>query len=198
MENTKKDSKYSLTIPFIKELATYFMDFLETDFHKRRSPKRKIILRTNDNLLSGINVKKYPSFYSKVLTSISQESLDTEKISTINKGVYKCDVPKNLTDVIQLQLKRFTKKNFDEFNEKAKLNAEEMSVLHKENVNLAITKHTEYCLNLAKENFVSVFVNTAREPLLDSGAVDENDIYAIEEDILAVIQNLIDEKISKN
>lgn len=198
MEKAEKNSKYSLTIPFIKELATYFMDFLETDFHKRRSPKRKIILRTNDNLLSGINVKKYPSFYSKILTSISRESLDTEKISTINKGVYKCDVPKNLTDVIQLQLKRFTKKNFDEFNEKAKLNAEEMSVLHKENVNSAISKHTEFCLNLAKDNFVSVFVNTAREPLLDSGAVDENDIYAIEEDILAVIQNLIDEKISKN
>lgn len=198
MEKAEKNSKYSLTIPFIKELATYFMDFLETDFHKRRSPKRKIILRTNDNLLSGINVKKYPSFYSKILTSISRESLDTEKISTINKGVYKCDVPKNLTDVIQLQLKRFTKKSFDEFNEKAKLNAEEMSVLHKENVNSAISKHTEFCLNLAKDNFVSVFVNTAREPLLDSGAVDENDIYAIEEDILAVIQNLIDEKISKN
>lgn len=95
----------------------------------------------------------------------------------INKGVYKCDVPKNLTDVVQLQLNRFAKKSFDEFNEKAKLNAEEMSILHKENINSAISKHTEFCLNLAKDNFVSVFVNTAREPLLDSGAVDENDIY---------------------
>jgi hypothetical protein len=25
---------------FIKEVAKYFMDFLETDFHKQRSPKR--------------------------------------------------------------------------------------------------------------------------------------------------------------
>ncbi len=198
MEKTEENSKYTLTMPFIKELATYFMDFLETDFHKRRSPKRKIILRTNDNLLSGVSIKKYPTFYSKVLSAVSEKTLNNEKIATVYKGVYKCDVPKNLTDVIQLQLKRFTDKSFDDFNDSARLNAEEMAVLYKENINSAITKHTEFCLDNVKNEFISVFVNTIREPLLESGTADENDIYAIEEDILGIVENLIDEKISRN
>ena len=29
-------------IPFVTEVARYFMDFLETDFHKVRNPKRHI------------------------------------------------------------------------------------------------------------------------------------------------------------
>jgi len=34
-------------LAFIKEVAKYFMDFLETDFHKRRNPKRSIQLRNS-------------------------------------------------------------------------------------------------------------------------------------------------------
>ena len=46
---------------FIKEVAKYFMDFLETDFHKHKFPRRSIKLRNNDNLLIGLNLQKYPS-----------------------------------------------------------------------------------------------------------------------------------------
>ena len=46
-------------IKFIKEVAKYFMDFLETDFHKRSAPKRSISFRNDKNYLVGINLKKY-------------------------------------------------------------------------------------------------------------------------------------------
>jgi len=38
-EKTKIEDKNGLA--FIKEVAKYFMDFLETDFHKRKNPKKK-------------------------------------------------------------------------------------------------------------------------------------------------------------
>jgi len=57
-ENNNK----STTLLFIREVAKYFMDFLETDFHKRRLPKRNIQLHSKDNLLVGLNLNKYPSF----------------------------------------------------------------------------------------------------------------------------------------
>ena len=47
---------------FIKEVGSYFMDFLETDFHKRKLPKRSIKLHNDKGLLTGINLSKYPSF----------------------------------------------------------------------------------------------------------------------------------------
>jgi hypothetical protein len=51
---------------FIKEVAKYFMDFLETDFHKQRAPKRAIRFRDSNDLLVGINLKKYSSFIPKI------------------------------------------------------------------------------------------------------------------------------------
>jgi hypothetical protein len=49
-------------LSFIKEVAKYFMDFLETDFHKRRIPKRSIQFRSKNNLLVGLNLNKYRIF----------------------------------------------------------------------------------------------------------------------------------------
>lgn len=59
-ENIKIEDKNGLA--FIKEVAKYFMNFLETDFHKRKNPKRSIQFRSSNNLLVGLNLNKYPSF----------------------------------------------------------------------------------------------------------------------------------------
>ena len=48
-------------LSFFKEVAKYFMDFLETDFHKRKFPRRAIMSRDSDNLLVGLNLQKYPA-----------------------------------------------------------------------------------------------------------------------------------------
>jgi len=56
-------------LTFIKELAKYYMDFLETDFHKRRNPKRSIKSRNENNLLIGINLNKYPTFKLRVMVT---------------------------------------------------------------------------------------------------------------------------------
>ena len=57
---------------YLKEVAKYFMDFLETDFHKRKNPRRTIKQRNEDNLLVGIRLDKYPSFNDAIWKSISR------------------------------------------------------------------------------------------------------------------------------
>ena len=59
MPNVKQDES---SLIFMKDVVTYFMDFLESDFHKHRLPRRNTKLRSNENLLVGINLQKYPSF----------------------------------------------------------------------------------------------------------------------------------------
>jgi hypothetical protein len=46
-------------LTYLKEVAKYFMDFLETDFHKRKNPRRTVKQRNEDNLLIGIRLDKY-------------------------------------------------------------------------------------------------------------------------------------------
>jgi len=66
MEKNTSDTKNS-SFAFIKSVAKYFMDFLETDFHKRRNPKRSVKSKNSDNLLVGLNLNKYPSFNPTIM-----------------------------------------------------------------------------------------------------------------------------------
>jgi hypothetical protein len=59
-ELKKSEEKKSETAPFIKEVANYFMNFLDTDFKKRRIPKRNTIQKTQKGLRVGIDLEKYP------------------------------------------------------------------------------------------------------------------------------------------
>jgi hypothetical protein len=66
-------------LEFVKDLATYYMDFLETDFHRRRNPKRNIRLRNADNLLIGLNLARYQKFvqdaWKVILSGFSKDTL---------------------------------------------------------------------------------------------------------------------------
>jgi hypothetical protein len=47
------------SLDFLKQLATYFSEFLETGFHVSRGPSRKLASR-RDGLLSSIPLDRYP------------------------------------------------------------------------------------------------------------------------------------------
>ena len=97
---------------FIKEVAKYFMDFLETDFHKRKNPKRSVQFRSRINLVIGLNLNKYPSFNNLVWKGINH-TFDKNVINTVQKGVYKTSIPKNLIDLIKLQSEKILKKQIE-------------------------------------------------------------------------------------
>src|SRR3989344_8889021 len=106
-ENIKIEDKNGLK--FIKEVAKYFMDFLETDFHKRKNPKRGVQLRSGNNLLIGLNLNKYPAFASLIWKAINH-SFDKSVLNGIPKGVYRTNIPQNLLDLIELSLNKITNK----------------------------------------------------------------------------------------
>ena len=107
LEKSKKEGeKNNGTLAFVKDIATYFMDFLETDFHRRKSPRRNIQFRNSDNLLVGLNLNKYPSFNSLIWNTINSGFDKENSIKTIEKGVYKTDIPKNLLELIKFQSKK--------------------------------------------------------------------------------------------
>ena len=88
------------TISFVKEVAKYFMNFLETDFKKRRIPKRNSIQKTQKGLRVGIDLKKYPklkkTFFALLNSGFKKESLE------IKKGEYVNNVPKNLFNLMKI------------------------------------------------------------------------------------------------
>ena len=72
---------------YLKEVAKYFMDFLETDFHKRKNPRRTIKLRNDENLMLGIKLEKYPKLNDVIRKSI-RDSFNSKSLKQIAKGNY--------------------------------------------------------------------------------------------------------------
>ena len=73
-------------LEFDKSIVKYFMDFLETDFHKRSVPKRKILYTNSENLVVGCNLKKYSKIEEK-LEKLLNGKIDSVSL-TIKKGEY--------------------------------------------------------------------------------------------------------------
>ena len=81
---------------FVKQVAHYFQNFLETDFRKRRLPKRNIVLSNKDGAKISINLDKYKNFKRTLISQLEkpdkfefkfdiklkQYSANIEKIST--------------------------------------------------------------------------------------------------------------------
>ena len=81
MQNNKSGGVKNNVNVFIAEVARYFRDFLETNFHKRRMPKRSIKYRNDKNLLLGLRLSKYPRISKKFWKIINDNAFKSGIIS---------------------------------------------------------------------------------------------------------------------
>lgn len=183
-------------LAFIKEVAKYFMDFLETDFHKRRNPKRNIQLRSSDNLLIGLNTNKYPSFNNLVWKTINH-GFDKNTLNTIQKGVYRTNIPRNLIDLIKLQLGKITNKQILKILERISEEIKKSSVLYKKEYDQALTTSLEAVAKVIKGDLVLPFIHNLEKPLENLNLGDENSVYLMEEELTAILTSLLENKISE-
>ena len=190
------ENKNRNSLVFIKEVAKYFMDFLETDFHKRKNPKRSIQFRSSNNLLVGLNLNKYPSFYNLVWKTINH-AFDKNAINTIQKGVYKTSIPKNLLDLVKLQIEKITNKQIIKVINLIADEIEKSAVLHKKEYDQALNASLESAARILKEELALPFIGSIEKSLENLSLGDENNIYLMEEELTAVLSSLLENKISE-
>jgi hypothetical protein len=96
---------------FIKEVARYFMDFLETDFHKQKTPKRAVRFRNPDNLLVGVSADKYANQQSAIQDLVTVEMTYLLDGRVIDFYEQNRATAKALRDIIRSK-QRFPKEEF--------------------------------------------------------------------------------------
>src|SRR3989338_1392557 len=184
-------------LAFIKEVAKYFMDFLETDFHKRRNPKRSVQLRNSSNLLIGLNLNKYPSFNTLAWKAITH-GFDRNVLNTIQTGVYKTNIPKNLLGLIGLQLGKIKPKQISEIIDKLAEEIEKSTAPHLKEYDQALTSSLEVTEKVIKAELVLPFISNLEKSLENLNLGDENSIYLMEdEELTAVLVAPLENKISE-
>ena len=190
------ENKDRNSLVFIKEVAKYFMDFLETDFHKRKNPKRSIQFRSSNNLLIGLNLNKYPSFYNLVWKTINH-AFDKNTINTLQKGVYKTSIPKNLLDLVKLQIGKITNKQIIKIVNLIAEEIEKSSVLYNKEYDQALNVSLESAARILKEELALPFIGSIEKSLENLNLGDENNIYLMEEELTAVLSSSLENKISE-
>ena len=171
---------------FVSNVATYFMDFLETNFHKRRIPKRTIKHRNDSGLLLGLNLQKYPSFNSKIWSSI-KKSFGKESELRVKKTKYTTQIPPNLLDLIDKQVGTI---NDEQTQQILVLISERLSQAvnrYENEVDLALAKSLDDTAMLVKECFVDPFLTKIEKPLENQREASIDSIFSIEEGLIELL-----------
>lgn len=181
---------------FFKEVAKYFMDFLETDFHKRKFPRRIIKYRNPDNLLIGVNLQKYETF-NKLVWKLINKNFDKEVLNKIEKGVYKTNLPKNLRDLVKLQVGKITAKQVNTLVKDIADEIEKSGTLYDKEYDVALTTAVEAASAIIHSELVDPFIQSIEQPLQNLHLGDADDIYLIEQELTAVLVSQLESKISE-
>lgn len=192
--SSKETNSHSGALVFIKDIAKYFMDFLESDFHKRKNPKRSIRLRDSDNLLVGINVNKYPSF-AKLVGKETLGAFQGKTIRELTKGIHRSHIPNNLINLVELQVKKISQEQVSTAISAISNEIEKAAATHKTDYDQALTTSLEAGSEIIKRELVLPFVKQLEKPIENQNLGDENTIYLMEEELTAVLIRLIENKI---
>ncbi|MBR2921981.1 MAG: topoisomerase DNA-binding C4 zinc finger domain-containing protein [Alphaproteobacteria bacterium] len=179
-------------IEFIKELAKYFMDFLETDFKKQKWPKRSIKTINSDNLRVGISLYKYPSFSSAVHKAFRKNFVDS---LTLPPNTYKTSVPKKTLSIAK-ELTNFTitKKKMEYVAEVIKQSILKITKQTNGDFGEIIAKITPAISTVIKKEIVVPLISSLDTQIIKLSSNDVETTYALEEELTDVLCDLLKSK----
>jgi len=181
----EKSSAKSI-IPFVTEVARYFMDFLETDFHKVRNPKRQIQFRNSDNLQTCIDLNKYKK-YTSLVWKIIRSGFYDDDLNELKHGVYIYQISTSLLQLIEEQIKLIQPSEIEELIKQ--FDNEIILGLHKNpNDTAAATNFAvDGISRVIREKFIANFITKIRVPIekITDSTVDS--VYQIEESLTDIL-----------
>lgn len=181
---------------FIKEVGSYFMEFLETDFHKRKLPRRSIKLHNEKGLLTGLNLSKYPNFY-KVAYKLVNNCFGDDILSSVQKGVYKADIPKSLLDLIKKQIEKVSDSSIADLIKELDESIQQSALKNKDDYLQAFNSVMTDVDEVFKKRIVLELVRGIEKPLESNKLADENAIFQIEEELTGILKNKVEDIVSE-
>ncbi|MFN5173551.1 MAG: hypothetical protein ACK5GA_01435 [Holosporaceae bacterium] len=173
-------------VPFVTAVAQYFMDFLETDFHKVKNPKRHIQTRNGNNLQISINLNRYKK-YNALVWKVIRNGFEDEALKELKRGMHTTAIPQSLLQLINDQTSLVSQHEIDTIVKLFKNEIELALTKNQNNTPAAITMALDGIARVIREKFLASFVERIREPLEKLKTATVDSIYQIEEELLAVL-----------
>lgn len=178
---------------FITEVAKYFMNFLETDFHKTRLPKRNSISKIVKWYKVWLDLEKYKKlkkdFYTIFYNGLKKDSIN------VKKWTYTSYISDNIFKLISSKVKNLDEELLNITFAEIELNLKEIKKVHIKNYQLYLEKSQDTIQTILTKHFIVPFLDTIEEPLQTLELVDQNWLYQIEwelsDSLYSVFDNII-------
>ncbi|WP_341789576.1 hypothetical protein [Rickettsia endosymbiont of Polydrusus tereticollis] len=193
--SAKQEPEPKGVIPFVTEVARYFMDFLETDFHKVKNPKRHIQHRNSNNLQVCINLNKYKK-YTSLVWKVIRSGFEDGTLNELKRGIHTTAIPQSLLQLVQDQIAAIKS---EEVETVIKLfhNEIELGISKSPNdTTAAVTFALDGIARVIRENFLASFVEKIREPLDKIRTATIDSVYQIEEECTDILIHSLEDAVS--
>jgi hypothetical protein len=181
---------------FIKEVAKYFMDFLETDFHKQRAPKRVVRSKDSNSLLVGVNLRKYSTFCPKIWYLISH-TFPRSLLNEISRGAYRAEIPRGLLELIRVQTERISEEEISKIIRSIAVEIRHAAISFAKEYDRAFSLATDEAARAIQRELVFPLVSNLEKPLRNLDLGDENRVFLTQEELTSVLTELLTNKISE-
>jgi len=186
--NIEEDS----SLKFVKEVAKYFMNFLDTDFKRRRIPKRNTIQNTQKGLKVGFDLKKYPKLKNNLLT-ILNNGFGKEELK-IKKGEYTTNIPDLFSLLIINKIEDISEENIEVVFEETQKTIKENIINYTKEYDKFLEETIEQTKYIFTKNLILPFLGELDKPLENLDMADENSKYQLETDMVDSLFSLFEEK----
>ena len=127
---------------FIKEICSYYMDFLKTGFKKTRFPKRYLRITDEKGYKIGIDLSKYEKFNLSLKKRIHKSKGFEDNIN-VNKGEFGVKLNNTSQDLIQKLVKQISEKDIERIVNLTNKSIKEYSISHRTKPDEAYEKINE-------------------------------------------------------
>ncbi len=193
VSSTPRLTKHGIAA-FVSELATYYMDFLETDFHKRRVPKRSVKFRNSKNLRVGLDLAKYDAFQSSVLKVLKTGMI---RPLSIPRHRYRTVVPQKIKDLIAAHTISISDEMLAEVAASIATKITDLAKPKTTDISDALSRSLDSATEAIRTNIVTPFVRNVEGLLHSSSGADIESVYSLEESLVAILTDPLEGLISE-
>ncbi len=182
---------------FLKDLTRYYMDFLETDFHKRPLPKRYIRIRDSKGHLTGINLRKYENCRKAIWRFFTEEGTENSNLE-IRRGQYKSRIKTSLKNFIDNNIEELKEDTLNETITQAVKDFREHKKKYRDDWDNFYEESLETIRNLVLRNIIRPLSEVLEKPLIEEKSLGLETIFELEDDLIDLLCSDINESIDKS
>ena len=184
----------AVTQNFVDEVTKYFMTFLQTDFHKRRYPKRSSTLKSRNGLKVGFDLEIYPDLKEKIISCIKNNF--SESSLTLSRNQYVNNMPPLMLSLLDEKINSLEDSLLQTVFDSIYDSLNEYKSQYANDYDYFIEQAKEMASKSISGKFIQPLLNDLDSPLERLQLADANSKYQIEMDITDSLFSLIEDSYS--